>query len=347
MTLIDSEERREEEMKLDIGTPVITSHHYYALPLAIICSETRLKPWVYGEFIQWYTYRDREDERTRVNLYKDKNERYIYEPLHETVATPKQLAGGKDIISAFKSFLDDGQYIYDFVDLYYIRSLRRNDHFMHDILIYGYDDGLQMFHVYAYHGAKLAQWDIPYAEYEAAYDSDYQRAQFHLTVLYRKKDAEFHPDIGRIGNHLLDYLEGINTYNREAPLSVELYKPRFGLDVYDEMKYSLRCMRDWNLLLDIPEMYCIYEHKCFMHERVAYLDGCTDVKCPDSLRDRFAQMKESGRIMAMLALELNQKRLSSEEDYNALMHRFDVMKELEKAVLSEYYEHNRSVFENA
>ena len=83
-----------------------------------------MKPWVYGEFIQWYTYRDREDERTRVNLYKDKNERYIYEPLHETIAMPKQLAGGKDIISAFKSFLDDGQYIYDFVDLYYIRSLR-------------------------------------------------------------------------------------------------------------------------------------------------------------------------------------------------------------------------------
>lgn len=84
-----------------------------------------------------------------------------------------------------------------------------------------------------------------------------------------------------------------------------------------------------------------------MYERVAYLDGCTDVKCPDSLRDRFAEMKESGRIMAMLALKLNQKRLSSEEDYNALMHRFDVMKELEKAALSEYYEHNCSVFENA
>lgn len=46
-------------MKLDIGVPVITSHHYYALPLAIICGEARLKPWVYSEFVQWYTYRDR------------------------------------------------------------------------------------------------------------------------------------------------------------------------------------------------------------------------------------------------------------------------------------------------
>ena len=71
-------------MKLDIGTPVITSHHYYALPLAIICGDDALKRWVYSEFIQWYTYRDHEDERTRVSLYKDNNERYKFEPLYET-----------------------------------------------------------------------------------------------------------------------------------------------------------------------------------------------------------------------------------------------------------------------
>ena len=131
-------------MKLDIGTPVITSHHYYALPLAIICGDDALKRWVYSEFIQWYTYRDHEDERTRVSLYKDNNERYKFEPLYETVAMSKQLVGGKDVVSVFKSFLDNGQYIYDFVDLHYIRSLRRDRHLMHDVLIFGYDDDLQV-----------------------------------------------------------------------------------------------------------------------------------------------------------------------------------------------------------
>lgn len=55
-------------MKLAIGTPVITSHHYYALPLAIICGDDALKRWVYSEFVQWYTYRDREDGRMRFGL---------------------------------------------------------------------------------------------------------------------------------------------------------------------------------------------------------------------------------------------------------------------------------------
>ncbi len=334
-------------MKLDIAAPVITSHHYYALPLAVICSEVGLRQWIYSEFVQWHTYRDREDERTRVSLYMDRNERYVYGPLHETVVMPKQLVGGKDVASVFKGLLDDGQYIYDFVDHYYIRSLKRDRHAMHDVLIYGYDDSLQVFRVYAYNGTKLAEVDVPYAEYGEAYDSDYQRGQVHCTVLYRKKDAEFHPDIRRIGGHLLDYLDGLNTYDREAPLLVDLYKPRFGLDVYDELKYNLQYMRDMNLPLDIPEMYCLYEHKRFMHERAVYLDGHTDVRCPDGLKDRFAEIEDVGRIIAMLALKLNRKGLSSEKDFDSLMHRFEAIKELEKAAFSEYYEHNRSVFEDA
>lgn len=334
-------------MKLDINIPNITSHHYYALPLAIICSEDRLKQWIYSEFVQWYTYRNHEDERTRVCLYVDKNARYVYKPLHETVIAPKQLVGAPNIVSAFKCLLDDGQYIYDFVDLYYIRSLEWGMHFMHDILIYGYDDDLKVFHVYAYHGAKLSEWDIPYVEYEEAYSSDYQRTQSHFTVLYRKKEIDFHLDIRRIGDHLLDYLNGINTYNREAPLLVELYKPRFGLDVYDELKYNLQYMRSLNIPLDIPEMCCIYEHKRFMNERAAYLDRRTNVKCPDGLRDKFAEIEETGRIMFLLAMKLNQKGLWSGMDYDNLMRRFGTMKELEKVVFSEYYEHNRSVFVNA
>lgn len=334
-------------MKLEIAAPAITSHHYYALPLAVICSEPRLKRWLYSEFVQWHTYRDHEDERTRLSLYMDRNERYVYGPLHETVARPKQLAGSKDVVSVFKGFLDDGQYIYDFVDHYYIRSLKWDRHAMHDILVYGYDDGLQAFHVYAYQGTKLAEVEVPYAEYEAAYGSDYQRAQHHLTVLYRKKETDLYPDIRRIGDHLLDYLEGINTYDRESPLLVDLYRPRFGLDVYDELKYNLQYMRHMGLPLDIPEMYCLYEHKRFMLERAVYLDGNTDVRCPDGLKARLAEIVDAGSIIAMLALKLNRKGLSSGTDYDSLMRRFDAMKELEKSVYSEYYGHNRSVFENA
>jgi len=334
-------------MKNKIEVPIITSHQYYALPLSIIYSNATIKPWIYSEFIQMHTYRGREDERMHVNLYNNKNERFLYEPLYTTMSPYKQFVGGNDVICVFKCLLNDEQYIYDFVDHFYIRSFGINEHFIHDILIYGYDDDLQVFYAYAYHGTKLSEFDIPYSEYEAAYNSDYQKEKSHLTLLYRKKDERFYPNICRIGYHLLDYLNGINTYNRESPLSVDLYKPIFGLEVYDELKYNLQYMRDWNLRIDIPDMYCVYDHKKFMHERVVYLDEHTDVKCPDDLKSKFAEIENAGRIMIMLVMKLNRIGLSNETDYNNLMRRFDRMKELEKEAFTNYYEYNRSVFENA
>lgn len=333
-------------MKLTLGKPPIISHQYYALPLAIINSDSNLMQWLYSEFIQLHTYRGREDEQMHVSLYNNKNERFLYEPLYTTMSPYKQFVGSNDVVCAFKCLLNDEQYIYDFVDHFYIRSFGRNEHFIHDILIYGYDDDLQVFHAYAYHGTKLSEFDIPYSEYEAAYNSDYQKERTHLTILYRKKNERFYPNICRIGNHLLDYLDGINTYNRESPLSVNLYKPKFGLDVYDELKYNLQYMCDWNLKINIPYMYCVYDHKKFMHERVIYLDRHSDVKCPNDQKNRFAEIENAGRIMIMLVMKLNRMGLSSEIDYNNLMRRFDRMKELEKEAFTKYYEYNRSVFEN-
>ncbi len=210
-------------MKLNLGKPVITSHQYYALPLSIISSEPRLCSWLYNEFIQWYTFRNREDDRIHVRLYNNKNELFIYEPLEEVLVTPKQLVDGSNIIDVFRSFLNSGQYVYDFVDHYYIKAFGCNKHYMHDVLIYGYDNSLQVLHAYAYLGSKLAKFEIPYSEYVAAYNSDYQKSQWHCTVLYRKKEMNFYPNVNRIGNHIADYLASINTFQREAPLSVDLY----------------------------------------------------------------------------------------------------------------------------
>lgn len=334
-------------MKLDIGEPVISSHLFYALPLAIIAGDSRLQPWLYSEFIQWHTFRDRVDERMHMRVYNNKNEMFIYEPLHGTVYTPKQIVDENHIVETFKSILLDNQYIYDFVDIYYISSDPRKEHCMHDLLLYGFDDNSKSFCAFAYQRGKLVKFDIPYSDYEAAYNSDFQKEQYHCTVLYRKKSENFHTNINRISNHILDYLGSVNTYNREFPLQVDIYKPKFGLNVYDELKYNLRYMHDWRLQIDIPDLFCVYNHKRFMYNRVIYLNDYTLVKCPDNLRKMFAQIEEAGKIMLMLVMKINQKGFSSEKDYISLIRRLEIMKDFEEFALTEYYEYNRSVFEDA
>ncbi len=333
-------------MKNPIAPPPVTSHQFYALPLSVICGHANLRPWLYSEWIQLHTFRDREDGRMHVRLYNNQNEMFFYEPLFGSIIRPKPLTNGDRIVEVCKGILADGQYIYDFVDLFYIRALRYGRHFMHDLLLFGFDDLQGVFHAYAYQGSRLAEFEIPYSDYEEAYRSEYQNSQFHCTVLYRPKAERFRPDLRRIGNHLLDYLGGINTYQREAPRSEPLYRPRFGLAVYDELAYNLDYMRTRFLRIDIPDTCCVSDHKTFMLERVLYLDGHTDAKCSAELKNRFSEIAASGKILVLLTMKLNQKGFS-QTDCEALLHRFSLLKEMEKRTYTDYYEANRSVFENA
>ena len=333
-------------MKLQICDPVITSHHFYALPLSIIGSDPKLKPWLYSEFIQIFTCRNREDEKVDIRLYNKDNEMFKYEPLHDAFIAPKRLVYGEQVIDVYKVLLDSEPYIYDFVDKYYIKSFGFSGHFIHDLLLYGYDDEEQAFFAYAYNGSKLSHFKIPYREYIEAYNSNYMQTRHHITVLYRKKNDEYHINIKKIGMYMMDYLNGINAFNRESLHKVNLYKSKFGLGIYDELKYILEYDLDHHLNINIPDIYCLYDHKRFMCERVESLQKASQLGCSPELVEKFYKIKQSGSILAMLSVKLNQTGLHNAEDMKAFIKRIDILREMEEETYTKYYEYNRSIFEN-
>ena len=333
-------------MKLNISNPGITSHHFYALPLSIIWSDPKLRSWLYSEFIQIHTNRNREDEKAEIRLYNKDNEMFKYEPLHEAIIAPKRLVYGESVIDVYKALLDSEQYIYDFVDKYYIKSFGFNIHFIHDLLLYGYDDEKQEFWCYAYNGRKLSHFMIPYREYIAAYNSEYMQTRHHITVLFRKKDNEYHVNIPKIGACLRDYLNCVNTYDRESLHKVALYKPKFGLKVYDELKYMLEYACEYRIDVDVPDIYCLYDHKKFMADRVRYLNETKHIMCSPELQEKFDRIEQSGRILSLLVLKLNQTKFQSSEDRKAFSRRIDILKDMEEEACTKYYESNRLIFEN-
>ena len=240
-------------------------------------------------------------------MYNKDNEMFKYEPLHDAFIAPKRLVYGEQIIDVYKALLDSEQYIYDFVDKYYIKLFGFKNHFIHDLLIYGYDDNEQIFWVLAYNGSKLKKFSVPYSEYIEVYNSEYMQTRHHITMLYRKKDGEYH--IKKIGVYFMDYLHSINTFNRESLHKVNLYKSKFGLDIYDELKYILEYDLENHLKINIPDLYCLYDHKRFMCERVGSLQKISQLDCLPELAEKFNKIKQSGSILAMLAIKLNQTGL--------------------------------------
>lgn len=334
-------------MKLSLSQPSITSHHYYALPLAIIGSAEHLKQWIYNQFIQIYTVHDIDDETINVRLYKGDIDMFGFEPLWRTVSTGKQLVYGDRVIEVYKAFLDSEQYIYDFIDFQFIKSFELSIHYVHDLLIYGYNDEKQTFNAYSYRCTKLKEYEIPYNEYISAYNSDCELLirRDWVTALLRKKTDSYCIDVKGIGIYINDYINGVNSYEREGKLEVKLHKPEFGINIYKALKELVIQARDRGKMIDIPDIYCVYDHKRLMLERVLYLDKHSEVKSTDDLNRRFHDIVEAGYMLVLLAMKINQKGFESEIDINSLLKRLELLKELEEETYIRYYRLNQKIFE--
>ena len=68
---------------------------------------------------------------------------------------------GDCVLDVNRALLKSGQYIYDFVDKFFISHFGYQYNFIHDLLLYGYDDQQCVFHTCAFSGPKLTEFDIP------------------------------------------------------------------------------------------------------------------------------------------------------------------------------------------
>jgi len=328
--------------KLTVAEPPKTSHQFLALPLSIIfTSEKDILNWYYSNFIQIYTARFH-DENVIVRLY-DNEDQNDYEPLQNVKISGSRLQVGDEIIEMYKRFIDNEYYIYTFCDDAYISTMNIIVHRMHDILIHGYDDETENFNVYAYNGPKLVEFNVSYEDFIKAYESDFTRDYGHLTVLYKKKNQEFNINIEKIKWHLLDYYEGVNTLKRERPYGAAHYKAQWGIKIYDELIHlcDLRIQKNRNI--GMAEIYCFYEHKKDMVNRVRYLNEHTPLKCTESILKLFEETEKSAKRFANFINKIKMKGYNT-QDFEKIEQRIKHVEELDKEALSRYIEYNKEEF---
>lgn len=328
--------------QLPIAEPPKLSHQFLALPLSIIMTNENMWGWYYSEFIQMYTHRDLDDNifvRTYNNLFLER-----YDPLECIQISPFKLKLGKDIIEFFKMMINNQYYIYTFCDKFYIKILNINHHMNHDILIYGYDDNLKSFKAYVYKGNWLDKVNITYDEFILSYNSDFFEDNF--TMLYRKKDRNFDINLEKIKWHLLDYIEGVNTFNRECANERPQLSTKWGVDVYDEMLKMYKRNFENNDSFNIAETYCFYEHKKDMLDRVVFLNESSPIKCTDEIIGNLKLIKEESLVVVNKLLKCKLTGFNDTSNtLNSITKYFNKMKVLEFDVLNLYYKNNKNVFE--
>lgn len=190
-------------LDLNVSPPIKTYNHH-AFGTGIITTIDEGMNWIYNNYIQLSYYP--KDGPLTFDFYMD----YIYcQPVFDREALSDELLESIrwEPIKLFTKAISQNKYVVCCVDEYYIpnREAYRQYHFIHNLIIYGYDDVEKIFYVAGYdEEGKYASQKVTYKEIKQASPSK-------ISMLGFRKDLDYELAIGYIDRQ-------IRQYNGEAPL---------------------------------------------------------------------------------------------------------------------------------
>lgn len=265
-------------------SPPLVGKLRHAYPLSILSLNTDYLPWFYSNHIQLFV----DSRRGFPSATLD----FIYPPDHPSmpllsVARPAAGApGGADGFCEFVGgCVEQGQYVELYVDEYHIpdRDAFRARHFIHRLLVFGYDDRREVFDAIGFlPNGGYGVSTVTCSELRDAYwceervSSSRQRAAptapHEIRLFRHESHGRCRLDVDQIRGFLSDYLVGRDSHRRSASSGFALDRPEgLGMGVYECLRRRFDYWAEHPELCDFLSMHVLWEHKRCMRERVEYL----------------------------------------------------------------------------
>ncbi len=277
-----------ERKKLPLGKPIVSSYYYESYPLSILDAYgDKYLPWIFSNYIN-----------LNVNIEIEKQQDLFlafYGPLtydcpflkSQKVFWSSFESLGIDIHTYIKNNIEKEYYLYFQVDWYYIpnRTPYNKEHFLHDLMVHGYDNTRQIYYVSGY--------DIEgtYRESEVTFDAFEQAFKNNLVdkieeswadriFLFQYDDkAEYKFNYELVKLQIKDYLNSENSFEKYNRFIDFDYSRERGINVYDIISKYLSLVKkgDFKLYgfyesLDQRVFKICYEHKNIMLQRLNYIN---------------------------------------------------------------------------
>ncbi len=340
--------------KLLVNAPPILSYQQIALPLSVAMMNPTAENWLYSNYIQvscvnrrHYLSKGNRDNALHYSFYNPD----ITSPEsaeHICIEGCRQLYLFKRM-DFIKETIEGGWYIYTDADMFYINGSDgfRETHYPHDMLIYGYDD--EHVYIYMYDRYKLTSHMVCYDNFLKGYYSEYcgDKIYRNRAILFKPNSMKCLINIGKIRWYMHDYLNGTETFARERP---NVFNPDSltmnGIETYKEFVELI----DYAIIneykdLRRSDLYCFYEHKKIMLDRVVYLRKNGYLSLSDKLLDEFEVIKKQAEILMFLGLKMNTLEIPERKNFTlmCMKDKISKIKEHEVSAWNRYIEENREV----
>lgn len=285
------------------STPSIKNYQLKAFELGIIeAYEKNIKPWIYNKYInQLYMVKDKRFSFTNYDRWHASEGVTECQKLCVKASMLESKECGIDILQLIHDMINTGHYVYGRYNEYYIpkKSSYQIKYYVHDFLIYGYDDAKQIYYSAGYlFDRKYQAFTIPYSNfYNSLKSVTTEKLNFHF-IRY-KNGINNSLDLRTIYEDLFDYLHSINrrnivNYGKVFGISCENMFVEYLKQLYQEKELNSVDMRHVKLFLEL---------KTLMSERLAYLEEQSYLKV--GISERYDKIRKKEELISLLSLKYN------------------------------------------
>ena len=307
------------KFSLPADIPEIIGYNHHAYTLTILKNSKNFEDWLYGNYIQ-LVYHSLPESRIPLDFFgylSYKNPYIDFVPFSQTEFEESNC----ELIDFIIQKLKDEYYVYVSVDEFYLncRSSFHKQHFIHDNMLFGFDEDIQAFDIIGFNGEKFSLNKVLFSEFCDSIS--------YINFAKVKKNIKFQFNIKEVFQLLCDFSQSNNTFLRN-PIPPIPQNPICGLKTYD--KFEEMCYLYSNNG-DIRVPHLLYEHKKIMCERIKYMQKNKYVASCDDIYNNYRKLEQ---------LFLKYRNIILKEKINGDMDKvkkaiYNINKELKSIIISE------------
>ena len=306
--------------------PPIDAYLNHAYPLSILSTSEEYLPWFYSNYIQLYCPVD--FPPGHFNFYMHSAYPALISPLLDTQWLDRNIVTctSKSLSDFLISCVDGKNYIQLFLDEFYIpqRGGYRKYHFIHDLLIFGYDERDKTFDTLGYNDKGV------YTTYKAHFDdieqafssveglSEYQTHFFYSKIWLGKimEGVEGYFDIQSVIEQLEDFLSANNTSNRfrliNTPQECGVYRIEedavYGIDTYKYLRRYLSLLLKNQCDFNPIYFHAFFQHKSCMATRIQFMEEHNFLATSFEFYKESKDIEEQAKNLRMMMLKFSIRR---------------------------------------
>ena len=309
---------------ISVTYPPITSYPQYAGPLSLIYTYDNAKKWFANSYIQLFID-NRKPVSGGIKFRQELFLRFCPFIRMEGIEDYRFFTNKDKLIDDIKIIISNNQAVAVNVDRYFIPLKKNNNHLIHSVYIYGYDDEKQEFYIadFVSESGKFTLTTIPYENMQESLNSmddtdytyKYSSKKFFIYT-YDVFDYDYEFSIQELHQKLSDYYKCENTMDANCYEVFRMYKvnsdTKWGIGVYEWLiEYISDIKIKNNKYMDLRSIYVLLDHKNAMLERINYLESENILQNHDMLRIKYTALLNKINILLNLGIKYN---LSNNEE---------------------------------